>query len=263
MTYLELVQYVARISESVDPRVIASVDTTNNRVARIAALVSESWTQIQNMYRGWRFLVRYFPDDATLVEGVSEVTGATLGLNNWDGWIFGTAEDTFPMTVWKASGDGGDELQLYRVDYNVFRQSYRRGTSRDRTGRPQAASETPDEHMVVWPTPDEDYRIDGAFYRSPQILANDGDVPIIAEQFHTVIARAAKVLLDHSDEAPGDVLLGDIQLPITLDAQLEALRRRYLNTDVSLSRDPVGGSNTQGYGSLTSGGWEGTYGREF
>lgn len=252
MNYLEIVKETARLSGTVDPRSVATVET-GGRIRLIAALVAAAWQEIQSSQQAWRFRVIEFPEVTGLTPNVNRYTAETLNLTNppWSNWILGGA-GSIPLTIWAQTREGGtpipadelrrDEQALTVLDYPAFRASYQTGASIAITGRPQAVAVNTQDELVVWPTPTETYRLSGTYRRAPQILTEDDDTPIVAEEFHRLIAWAGKLLLDHYDEADGNVLLADMNLPMTFEASLASLRRRYLSGGVSIARVPVGGS---------------------
>ena len=247
MTFLEIVKEVARLSGTVDPRSIETLEGAEGRIALLANVVEAAWTEIQNTYHAWRFLTKELPTNTTLDDGIAAYTAANLGLSDWSEWIPGTAPGTIPLTLWKPTEAGStyraDEQALaFAASYPEFRSSYQTGTNASTTGRPQSFSIDVQDRLVFWPTPDDDYHLAGTYRRSAQVLSADSDKPIIADQYHRTLVHAAKLLLDHSDEADGNVLLADIELPLTFQHSLASLRRRYLSGGISLSRGrPVGG----------------------
>ena len=262
MTYLEIVQALARLSGTVDPRSIETLEGATGRIRLLADLVESAWTEIQNTYHGWRFLTVEFPDDTALLDNAPRGAHSadTLGLPNWAEWIPGTSPGTIPLTIWSPdtvveAEDGtetrtsnrGDEQQLNFSPYRPFQRRYQTGANAIRdTARPQVFSIDLQDRLVFWPIPDAAYPVAGTYRRSAQSLSADDDVPLgIAPQYHRTLVHAGKLLLDHSDEADGNVLLADIDLPMTFQASLASLRRRYLaGGSGSLSRGTAVGQGS-------------------
>ena len=225
MTYLELVKRAAKYTGTIDQRTIASVDSVG-RIGTLADTVSEAWVAIQNMYEAWRFLRVEFPSTSVLAEGAAAFTAGSLNLPNWSTWIAGGERGTVPLSIWPAGDDNQDrERELTGTDYRYFRRLYQSGSNVDRAGQPQVFSVDTADRLVVWPTPDEDYRISGTYRRAAQVLENDGDVPIIEEAYQNVIFWSAVVLFDQVDEADMNaVLLAEKREA----ARMDDLKRRYL-----------------------------------
>jgi len=272
VNYLEIVRETARLSGTVDPR---SVQTVNDggRIGLIAALVRTAWQQIQAETRAWRFLTVELPEDATLPAGINALTAEGTSVRTssvgtlaplplvpnapWSDWIIGEAAGAAPWTIWRKTPEPGatpraDELRLLPVSYPAFRESYQRGVSVEEEGRPQAIAVDTQDRVVFWPRPRVDYLLSGTYRRAPQMLTDDDDVPIVAEEFHHLLVWAGKLLLDHHDEADGSVLLADMNLPMTFQASMGALRSRYLNRGLSIAARPIGGTNPGGLGTSIS-----------
>ena len=249
MNFLDITQRVARLSGAADSRSVTTTQGASGHVGLIAELVREAWLEIQNEYRAWRFLVVDFPETTVLEAGLNTFTAASLNLANWSEWIPGNYRGTVPITGWPAAADGepedrGREAQLVPADYRQFRQSYQYGSSvtQDQTGQPRVLSIDNQDRLVVWPTPDRDYRLSGTFRRSAQELLADDDVPIIAPEFHNTIVWAATLLLHRADESDQTVLLTTRQ---DMEKRKAALRRRYIPAP-SVSFTPLG-SGRSGY----------------
>lgn len=226
-TYLGITQQAARFSRAVDPRSVTNV-TGPGRIGQLAELASEAWIEIQNRYEAWRFLRREFPDNAVLAEGAAELSANSLNLEHWSEWILGTEEGTVRLTVWPAGEPNrNNERQLVvSEDYPRFRAAYQRGTSITApNGPPQVVAVDDQDRLVVWPTPDQDYRISGSYRRAPQVLAGNDDVPIVANQFHNAITWAAVQLWHQTQRTDTNIyLLAENRAA----ERMGALRRRYL-----------------------------------
>ena len=165
-----------------------------------------------------------------------------MNLENWFNWVPGQEEGTIPLSVWPSGDDDRrNEYTLTEIDYRSFRQAYQAGTSIDHAGMPQAFSIDTADRLVVWPAPDQDYRISGTYLRSPQVLAADGDVPIVAAQFHNAITWTAVQLFHEVDEADPSAI---ISANLKVTDRMAALRRRYLPVRDGFAYRPLGGGRT-------------------
>lgn len=61
------------------------------------------------------------------------------------------------------------------------------GTLRTQPGQPTVISSAPDRSLLLGLTPNDIYTVVGEYYRSPQILAVDADIPIIPTEYHMII----------------------------------------------------------------------------
>ena len=254
-TFLELCQQAAGLSGTIDRRTVSTVDATG-RIRILADLVRDGWTDIQNLYRAWRFLTVEFPEATELGEGISAFEASALNLQNWGSWIPGTDPGTIPLTIWPAAAEGeaadahrAQEVELSFVDYRDFRQAYQTGASRATpAATPRAFSIDPLDRLVVWPTPERTYRLAGTYRRSAQELREDADVPIILPAYHDAIVWNGVLLLHRHDEAEADVLFTTQQ---GLDTRMAALRRRYLKATV-LGYTPLGAAERGSVRSLST-----------
>lgn len=244
MNFLEIVQATGQRSGTIDSRVVLTTGTgANERIRLIAGLVNSVWLEIQDQYRGWRFLIANLPSIFRFETGIARypALASSFALNApWSEWIAGEDPESTPMTVWEADGDRSDEKALYWIDYTAFNPTYERGETRTRTGRPQAVSVNEHDELVIWPVPDRDYSVAGTYRRAPQRLEDDDDVPIVAEEFHELLVWAATVLLHEVDEADPALIVTARQ---QANMRLAALRRRYLTRGARLSYRPIGGGS--------------------
>ena len=209
----------------------------------IAELVQAGWTEIQNAYRAWRFLVVDIPEETLLEQGLNTFTAQSLNLDNWSEWIPGDEMGQVPMSVWP-DGMRGQETTLVPTDYRRFRQAYQYGSSvsDEQTGQPRVMAVDNQDRLVVWPTPDQDYRISGTYRRTVQMFSGDDDVPIVSEQHHDVIIWQGTLLVHRAEEADNSVLITTEQ---GVRKRMDALRRRYLDAPKLVHR-PLG-SGRAGY----------------
>lgn len=236
--YLGITQEAAALTGSIDRRNVTTVNATG-RVGRLAALVKDSWTTIQSEYRAWRFLRVEFPEDAIIGEGATTFTAESLNLENWDWWITGEDYGDVRPSIWPGTDEThrGQEQELVHQHYRPFRETYQTGTSLETRGRPTTFAIDEQDNLVVWPVPDQDYRIRGTYRRSPQVLEKGTDVPIIAEQFHNTISAYAVWLFHQVDEAEPNALITARQ---RYERRLGALRRRYLPIPSEPAFEPLG-----------------------
>ncbi len=87
-------------------------------------------------------------------------------------------------------GEAG-EWRLTYVDYEVFRSRFDLGVVTP--GRPSYITQTHTGDLRLYPTPDTDYRVQFEYYRKAQTLAANTDIPLIPEEYHTMIVNRALV----------------------------------------------------------------------
>ena len=145
-----------------------------------------------------------------------------------------------PLTVWPAGDANRDQERELAVapDYQAFRRSYQRGTQLSvPPSAPQVVSVDEEDRLVVWPTPDVDYRMDGTYRRSAQVLVDDDDTPIVEDQFHnSIMWRAVEFHLQIDEtENQNSLMLAQSNAR----KRLGALRRRYLPIG-KIAYQPIG-----------------------
>lgn len=178
-------------------------DTTGQtgRALIIVECVKKAYTKIQRMERRWFWLEDSF--DGALTASVRAYSASDLGITErFGGWIFQGSdgyEETFSL---RDTAIGyADEGFIRQVDWPVFRRNFKIGEELLRTGRPSYVSVSPQRKLEVHPVPDQSFNLRGTYYKSPQILAADGDIPEMPEHFHELIYYEALALLARHDEA--------------------------------------------------------------
>lgn len=89
-----------------------------------------------------------------------------------------------------ASGVQG-ERTLAILPYDAFRAEYIFGTNRDNRGEPTTITVSPDNSIIVYPTPDAQHTIIGEYHRAAQEMTDDDDEPNIPVEFRIVLVYAA------------------------------------------------------------------------
>lgn len=107
-----------------------------------------------------------------------DFSGLTVVANN-------TYDFSIPdLNLWKKdsvrcwqSTNATERYLIYR-DWTEFRDLRVYGSVRDQTGLPLEFSIKPDNTLIVWPIPDQQYTIVGEYFRTPHEMLVDVDVPI-------------------------------------------------------------------------------------
>lgn len=192
MNLLQIAQMAARESGTVSGNLPSSVANQTGRLLKIVNWCITAWTSIQNSRNAWRWMQGEFQGNLTI--GTQRYTAASFQLNRWAEWI--TADDT--VTVYKASLGVSDERELPFLPWDMFKRMYTRGVQQQ--DRPLHYSISPAGEFCVGPIPDAAYVVKGEYRKSPQILANNSDIPEMPERFHELIAWEALLLLAEHDE---------------------------------------------------------------
>ena len=199
-TFLELCNDVAEESGTMGGR---SINTTLNqagRASQVVGWVNEAWHDIQTMHDNWRWMQADF--SGALTVGKRAYTPADMGISDrFGGWMRKHNElEQNRFTVFKDSQGQADEGFLAYADWDSFRRLYLYGSNLTDQGYPQVVTIDPQENLQFHAIPDDSYTARGSYWKAPQTLAADGDLPEMPVQFHKVIKWKALEKLALFDE---------------------------------------------------------------
>jgi hypothetical protein len=135
---------------------------------------------------------------AQLSIGVMVYTPTALGIDELRALASRHRRNTSPSR--STSGDQAKEATLSFIPYERWRSSYNRGVHD--AGKPVHWSIAPTARSSSAPKPDKAYMIRGEYQRGPQILAADGDIPIMPDAVPRRDHMARCMMLAEHDEAP-------------------------------------------------------------
>lgn len=218
-SFLELCQMVARESGTVSGALPSTVDSQTGRLLKIVHWTTSAWTQIQNRRNAWRWMRGEFGSpDAVTSAGTPRYTSASWSLTRWAEWI--TERDT--VTIYLQSTGVSDEGPISFMPWSMYRRTYERGTQT--ANRPVHYSISPAGEFCLGPRPDATYVVRGEYRKSPQTLAQNGDIPEMPARFHELIAWYGLLLLAEHDE-------GNLHIAVAI--------RRYRDLMDELERDQL------------------------
>lgn len=200
-TFLELCQAVAQESGTVSN--IGQPETTTGqtgRLLRIMGWVTDAYKDIQRRQNAWRWLHRDFSGETII--GVGDYNASAMGISErFSRWVFSCDGVDNLFTIYETAAGQADEGFLTFKDWGDFRRNMLVGANATETGSPIYVTVDPQNKLRLWPIPDGEYTVRGMYYQAPQVLAIDGDVPEMPEQFHDLIKWAALRKLGMFDEA--------------------------------------------------------------
>lgn len=198
-TLLSLVNDTERESGTVQKGSrLSTVVGAGGRQEKIVAHVIEAWRLIQNDRTDWAWMRRTVTAD--LIIGQAEYSAADLDIDDFARWEKdGAYRKRSPFSIYDAALGRGDESRLLWERYDDWADRYDFG-SHD-PNRPSSYAIDPERRLCVGPKPDKAYKLRAAYWRTPQILAADGDTPICPAQHHQIIVWRALMLLAGHDEA--------------------------------------------------------------
>lgn len=184
MNYLALCQRTARecgVSGTGPTTVLSQV----GELSRIVTWVATALEDIETAHPDWQWMKREM--SFVTVAGQAEYTTLQCGIT---AGTFGTWERYRFRNYPTAVGNIG-EIEMGWTSYDEWRDSYSYGATRYVQTRPMDAAMTPDQGLALGPYPAAGYTITGQYYRAPQILAADSDLPEMDTNYHMGIVYKA------------------------------------------------------------------------
>ena len=184
MTYLELARRLRKeAGGSGTDSSPASVDSQTGEMLQLVNWINTAYEDVQNEHATWRFLRSDFSFTTT------------ADTQEYDPTDSGVITDT-DLASWvkddiRVYESVSDENYLNYIPWDEFRESYMFGSSRESTGKPIIVSVKPDNNLILWPIPDDEYTVNGEYYKTADVLSGDSDTSIIPTRFQMVIVWRA------------------------------------------------------------------------
>jgi hypothetical protein len=180
---------------------------------RFVNWVQNAWIEIQNACEDWGFMrMSYllglpagfgttFPTTfgmATYPLGTDPGTTCMVDPNMFGKWDRFSFRDYTTTNLLKS-----DEIYLDYITFDEWRDAYMLGSLRQVRTRPVAVAIAPDNSICLAPIPDGNYTIEGDYWRAPQKMVLDTDVPVgLQSQFDMLIVYAAMRKYASYESAP-------------------------------------------------------------
>lgn len=175
MDYLTLCQRV-REEAGVSGSGPSTVTGQTGQLLKIVNWVKSAWNDIQMQHNDWKFHWKTLTFDTTIAEDAYTI-GAT------------DIREVQRVSVYGKIAGISDETMLTEVSYDELRLNHKVGT--EDAGRPQYFAIRNDGAIVFAPTPEKVYVAKVEYYRTPQVLAANTDVPIMPVHYHEAIVWKA------------------------------------------------------------------------
>jgi len=192
MTFLELCVRLRNEAGIPGTGPASTIDQTGD-YERIVNWVQSANQDIQNHKPDWRFMQTEFT--FSTVDGTQSYTPSDASITDLQAWKVSEYGD---IRVYTATSD---EQYLDYLPWELFRQTYMFGTSRDLEGKPTVVSIKPDNSITFYPKPDAVYTIDGEYFKKAVDLSGNTDEPAFPSQFHLAIVWRALMLYGAYDAA--------------------------------------------------------------
>ena len=182
MNFLQLVQEFrrqARISGTGPSSVVSQ--TGNMQLA--VNWILQAYEDIQNLHTDWMFLENDFSFNT--IASTQNYTSTSISLSEFGEW------KTNSFRYYLASTGSSGEQWLPHLRYEKFRDWYLFGPARTQTGQPHRFTVVPDLSLSIFPLPDAIYTVVGRYYKKPQTMTANADIPIIPVKYHMIIVYRA------------------------------------------------------------------------
>jgi len=193
MNLLQAVQKTAVNCDVVDkPSEIIGTADQQGDLYRIVDWCIDAWTELQSSKRTWRFMRSRFTintvaDTSEYAYGAFTDVLAGALISRFRNWFVDNPQN--PPKAYRTSSGIGTQYYMRFQAWNDFQALYQMGNQNP--GQPQIITVDPQNNIVVWPTPNDDYTITGDYHKSPQLLSadDDGDTEFadMPAMFHTVV----------------------------------------------------------------------------
>lgn len=182
MTFLELAN---RLLSEADISGSGLITTVNQKGEYKQAVdyINTAYQDIQNLHSNWNFLRKDIAFNT--IENVNNYFDTSIGLSDYGSWSLDT------MRVYLTSSSAANEVHMTPVEWDDFRDMFLFGASRSQVGMPIYICEKPDNSLILYPTPNDIYTVNGEYYREPFTLVLDIDKPAFPTRFHMVIVWRA------------------------------------------------------------------------
>lgn len=196
-TLIQLVNDLERESGTIyQAQRLTTVVNPVGRQEKMVEWIIEAWRIIQNARGDWPWMRKEF--QSALIPNQSRYAASDFSVTDFAAWERDTPTYS-PFTLYDSAIGRKDERVLFPVTYQSWKIRWDRGEHD--ANRPIDYAIDNDRKFCVGGKPDKAYVVRGAYRRSAQILAADGDVPILPEQYHQIIVWRAMMLMGGHDEA--------------------------------------------------------------
>lgn len=198
----------------------------------VAEWIKDAWLDIQRMHDGhWRWLWGEFTLSTVASTGSYAYGSCTdvdsgSAITRFHEWMLNDRYDA--PKVYLTSQGVATERWLIWTEWEAFKQVYRIGTQND--APPVHIAVDPAGRIVLGPTPNDIYTVTGNYWKSPQELSADDDVPECPEHFHKSIVYEALAKYGYANVAQEAVMRANVEGTRLLSALMlnqSMARRRF------------------------------------
>lgn len=186
MNFLQLAQMVKRES-GLSGGPVVSVATANGDDTRIFNWVNSAWQELFLEHESWRFRRGEALGETTTATMAATTAAPGFALTDFASWKQSAGD--YKPSAWRTADGQVTERGLYWLDYESFRRRFVVGVHNPGPVRYWTVS--PDEALMLGPTPDAAHMVRAAYVKDFIPLALDADEPTLPARFHAMIAWRA------------------------------------------------------------------------
>lgn len=193
MTFLELCQRLRREAGQAGSGPSTVVGQTYE-LLRTVEWIQSAYEDIQNLHAEWNFLRA----DLTFQTVASDNTYpiADISATEYGEWN----QESFRSYL-TSSGIAGEQFMEW-LDWPDFRDRYVISSNRTQEGNPRYIAQKPDASLILFPTPNATYTINGEYFKRAQVMSVNADEPLIPTKFHMIIVWRALMFYAGYTSAP-------------------------------------------------------------
>lgn len=201
-TFLELAQEL-RAQAGVGGTGPTNVETATGIELRLVNYIKNAWIHIQAHPKDWKWMWRPYlapsPGGAPLQTIINTRDYLLTDVDSLD-------VDTF-ISYLTATGVSDRQKMTY-IPWESFQQKY--SIVDESANRPINVARKPNGDLTLYPKPDvTGYSIEFDYYKTPQILAVNGDIPELPLRYHQLLVFEALKRFGKASDAPEIVQLGE------------------------------------------------------
>lgn len=191
MNYIQLVQRTVRecgLSSPVPATVVNQTGELLDAVNRVA----DAWTEIQRSKTRWHFMWASASKDLP--------SGGYVFNPSVDWSLSVRAFDRNRFRIYETGGSMAEEQPLSFIPWREYVLSY--GVGEYAASKPTVFTIRPDDR-IVFPAPtDKEYTLRMEYWKKPQVLSVNADIPAMDEDYHMAIVwRAVQTYGGHEEAA--------------------------------------------------------------
>ena len=193
LTFLQLAQRL-RQEAGISGTGPATVVSQTGESKKVVDWIQTAYEDIQNLHAEWDFL----RTDLTFqtIATVNTYAKTAISADEHGEWV----DDSFRSYL--TSGGVGSEQFMYWMNWKDFRDWSLLASARNSTGIPRYIAQKPDTSLIVWPTPNAAYTINGEYFKRPQTMTANADIPLIPDKYQVIIVWRALMFYAGQANAP-------------------------------------------------------------